>query len=173
MHDKDLACKGSEEMIGQWSIAIAAGAFVVLVAGILLALHKALVHWGRMQITIEELGKQVQATQTELGLILQPAADTVQAINDQLQSSRKLFQAAEQASEAVDQVSKAAGHLTNLLSDAAVRYVEQSSKKQQKQVDEALQWAEIAVIAWQLWQKGRSRAVKMEQSGQEEALVEV
>ncbi len=150
-------------MIEQWSIAAAAGAFVILTLGFLLLLYKAVKDWRAIRQTVEGMGMQVQTAQAELARILEPAADTVQAVNDQLQSSRKLLLAAEQASEVTNQVAKAAGHLTSLLSETAGRYVELSTGRKKQQIDEALQWAEIAVIAWQLWQNGKIRAAQMEE----------
>ncbi|MFD2117319.1 DUF948 domain-containing protein [Paenibacillus yanchengensis] len=159
--------KGSEIIMEQGSLIIIALTFIVLTIGLLTILHIALKHWIKIQQTVAGLGMQVQATQAEIELILQPTKEAVDRINEQLKSSKKIFTAAEQTTDAVQQMTKAANYLSELLSTTTSRYVELTSHKKQKHIDESLQWAEIAVLAWQLWQNNRIRQAGVDLEGQE------
>ena len=143
-----------------WSAAIAAGAFVVLVAGILLALRSALSRLGQLQAAAESMRQDLNKLSLELSGLVQPAEETIRVMHRQLQSASKLFEAAGQVGGAIAHTTSAAQRITSVLSESAEQHAKRYETK--RQVGEALEWAELGMTAWQLWQTNRKAAAPAE-----------
>lgn len=139
-----------------WSAAIAAGAFVVLVSGILLALRSALIRLGQVQAAAESMRQDLNKLSLELGGLVQPAEETIRVMHRQLQAASKLFEAAGQVGGAIANTTSAAQRITSVLSESAEQHAKRYETK--RQVGEALEWAELGMTAWQLWQTSRKAA---------------
>ncbi|CAM4240739.1 uncharacterized protein YoxC [Paenibacillus endophyticus] len=140
-------------MVIAWSAAIAAGAFVILVAGILLALRSALRRLDHVQTEAAAMRLDVHKLSTELCRLVEPAEETIRSANRQLQAASKLFESAGQVGGAIANTTSAAEHITSLLSESAERHAKRYQTK--RQVGDALEWAELGMTAWQLWQTSR------------------
>lgn len=143
-------------MVAAWSAAVAAGAFVVLVIAVIIAIRSALIRLGRMQNLAEAIQQDLHKLSLEMSGILQPAEETVRTVNHQLQSVSWLFKAARQVGDTLEQTTSAIENAAAVLSQAARRHAERASEE--RQVDEAMQWAELGMTAWQLWQSRRGSA---------------
>ncbi|WP_138753233.1 DUF948 domain-containing protein [Paenibacillus sinopodophylli] len=142
-------------MIMTWSAAIAAGAFVFLVAGILLALRTALHRLGQVQIEAEAMRLDLHKLSTELSRLIQPAEETIRSANRQLLAASKLFESAGHIGGAIANTTSAAERITSLLSESVEQHA--NHHKTKRQVGEALEWAELGMTAWQLWQTNRKK----------------
>ncbi|OBZ12992.1 DUF948 domain-containing protein [Bacillus sp. FJAT-26390] len=147
-------------MIMTWSAAIAAGAFVVLAAGILLALRAALNKLGQVQAAADKVQQDLQKLSLELSGLIQPAEETIRAAHKQLESASKLFEAAGQVGGAIAHTTSAAERISSVLSESAEHHAKRYETK--RQVGEALEWAELGMAAWQLWQTSRKAAAPAE-----------
>ncbi|KRE49672.1 DUF948 domain-containing protein [Paenibacillus sp. Soil522] len=143
-----------------WSAAIAAGAFVVLVVGILLSLRSALIRLGQVQTAAESMRQDLNKLSLELGGLVQPAEETIRVMHRQLQAASKLFEAAGQVGGAIANTTSAAQRITSVLSESAEKHAKRYDTK--RQVGEALEWAELGMTAWQLWQTSRKAAASAE-----------
>lgn len=147
-------------MVMTWSAAIAAGAFVVLVTGILLVLRAALNRLGQVQAAAEAMQKDLHKLSLELSGLVQPAEDTIMAAHRQLESASKLFEAAGQIGGAIAHTTSAVERVTSVLSESAEHHAKRYETK--RQVGDALEWAELGMAAWQLWQTSRKTAAPSE-----------
>lgn len=143
-------------MVMTWSAAIAAAAFVVLVAGILLAMRSALGRLKQMQASAEAMQYDLQKLASELSGLVKPAEETIRAAHRQLQSANRLFEAAGQVGGAIAHTTSAVERVTSVLSESAALHAKRSATK--RQVGEAFEWAELGMAAWQLWQTNRKAA---------------
>ncbi|CAM4060915.1 DUF948 domain-containing protein [Paenibacillus alkaliterrae] len=143
-------------MVISWSAAIAAGAFVILAIGILIALRSALGRLAQMQASAAGMQQDLQKVTTELGGLVHEAEETIRAAHRQLQSASRLFEAAGQIGGAIAHTTSAVEHVTSVLSEAAELHAKRPATK--RQTGEVLEWAELGMAAWQLWQTSRKAA---------------
>ncbi|MOA11103.1 hypothetical protein D3C78_1310240 [compost metagenome] len=141
-----------------WSAAITAGAFVILTAGILYALRSALGKLAQLQASAAAAQDDLHKLTTELSGLVKPAEDTIRAAHRQLQSAESLFTAAGQIGGAIAHTTSAIEQVTSVLSDAAEKHAKRASTK--RQAGEAMEWAELGMTAWQLWQSSRREAAR-------------
>ncbi|WP_139992419.1 DUF948 domain-containing protein [Paenibacillus paridis] len=143
-------------MVITWSAAIAAGAFVILVGGILFILRAALRKLGQMQAMAEAMQSDLHKLTAEIGGLVQPTEETIREAHRQLQAASKLFEAVGQVGGAIAHTTSAAERITSVLSESAEEHAKRHETK--RQVGEALEWAELGMAAWQLWQTSRKSA---------------
>lgn len=147
-------------MVLTWSAAIAAGAFVILVAGILLALRSAIVKLSHVQASADVMQRDLQKLASEISGLIQPTEEAVRAAHCQLEALSKLFQAAGQVGGAIAHTTSAVEQVTSVLSESAELHAKRHETK--RQVGEALEWAELGMAAWQLWQTNRKATTSAE-----------
>lgn len=140
-------------MVMTWIAGIAAGAFVILAAGILVALRSALSRLGQVQAEAEAMRQDLHKLSQEISGLIQPAEETIREAHRQLQAASKLFEAAGQVGGAIAHTTSAAERITSVLSESAEQHAKRYRTK--RQVGEALEWAELGMAAWQLWQTSR------------------
>ncbi|WP_424766806.1 DUF948 domain-containing protein [Paenibacillus sp. sgz302251] len=143
-------------MVIAWSAAIAAGAFVFLVAGILMALRTALGRLMLVQASAAAMQQDLHKLTAELSALVQRAEETLQGANQQLQAASRLFEAAGHVGGAIAHTTSAVERVTSVLSESAEQHAKRSAAK--RQAGEALEWAELGMAAWQLWQTNRRSA---------------
>lgn len=143
-------------MVITWSAAIAAGAFVVMVVGILLAIRSALSRLAKVQASADVIQQDLHKLSLELSGLVQPAEETIRAAYRQLQAANSLFEAAGQVGGAIAHTTSAVERVTSVLSESAELHAKRHETK--RQVGEALEWAELGMAAWQLWQTNRKAA---------------
>lgn len=140
----------------EWSAAIAAAAFVLLVAGVLIGLRAAMAKLAGMQASAEAMQREVQRLAKDYGRLVQPAEQTIRTAQNQLQAASGLFNAASQIGGAMEQSASAVRRVSSVLSDQAAQHVERAAEK--RQIGEAFEWMELGMAAWQLWQSRRKKA---------------
>lgn len=143
-------------MIAQWSAAIAAAAFVILAGGILVAIRIMLIRLAELQRAAEAMQQDIGRLSTQAGRLMEPAEETIRTARSQLESTQRLFQAAGDIGGAIANTTSAIERASAVLSGAADRHAKRAETKQK--ADEAFEWAELGMAAWQLWQSGRKRA---------------
>lgn len=143
-------------MVVTWSVAIAAAAFVILVVGMLIAIRTALSRLGRMQASAEEIQQDMHKLALELNGLVQPAEETIRTVHRQLQSANRLFEAVEQIGDVITHTTSAAVNITSVLSESAAHHAKRTATK--RQASDTLEWAELGMAAWQLWQSSRKQA---------------
>ncbi|MBD2867524.1 DUF948 domain-containing protein [Paenibacillus arenilitoris] len=139
-----------------WSAAVAAGAFVLLAIGMLIALRSALGRLARAQASAEAMQRDVHKLAQELSGLAAPAEATIREAHKHLQSAGRLFEAAGQVGAAIAHTTSAVERVSSVLSESAERHANRAATK--RQVEEALEWAELGMAAWQLWQTSRKAA---------------
>ncbi|MGO4374385.1 DUF948 domain-containing protein [Paenibacillus sp. 2TAB19] len=143
-------------MIVTWSAAVAAGAFVILVAGLLVGMRILLGRLAQVQQSAEAMQREVARLGEELRGLVPPAEETIRTANRQLTNVNRLFEAAGEVGGAIKHTTSAVQSVTAVLADSAARHAERAATK--RQVGEAFEWAELGIAAWQLWQSKRSTA---------------
>ncbi|GGG55393.1 DUF948 domain-containing protein [Paenibacillus radicis (ex Gao et al. 2016)] len=139
----------------EWSAAIAAAAFVVLAAGMLLGIKAALDRLKAVQASAETMMAHMQVTAARLTALADPAEQTILTAQQQLQSVNRLFEAAGQIGESIEHTTTAVNRVSSVLSQSAITHAERAAE--QRQIGEAFEWAELGMAAWQLWQTNRKR----------------
>ena len=140
-------------MMVAWSAAIAAGAFVILVIGILIAIRSMLNKMECLRTSAEAAQHDLHKLSAQLGELLEPAEATVRTLHRQLQSTEILFEAAHQAGAAIGHAAAAARQWTAMLSQSAARQTKRMSEK--RHADYIQQWTELGISVVKLWQSGR------------------
>ncbi|WP_238190973.1 DUF948 domain-containing protein [Paenibacillus sp. L3-i20] len=139
--------------MAQWSAAVAAGAFVLLVTGGLLAIRSLLLRLAEVQKSAVAIQRDMHQLSAEIGAVLQTTHEAVRTVQRGLDSTDGLVQAVRQVGGTIEHTTSAVERVTSTLSGAAVKHAERIA--QNRQVDEAVQWAELGLTAWQLWQTRR------------------
>ncbi len=159
--------------MAEWSAAIAAGTFIVLTVGIMLALRAGLAKLE--QVKRETVGLQQELTRqaaelaaltrqelsarsAELGGLMQQSEKTMCALQQQLQAASLLFEAAGHVGGAIRHTTSAAEQAAAVLATAASRHARRAETS--RRVGEAFDWAELGMTAWQLWQANRKAAAE-------------
>ncbi|MFF2481536.1 DUF948 domain-containing protein [Paenibacillus sp. NPDC058071] len=139
----------------EWSAASAAVAFTVLTIGLLLFARAAMIKLAKVQSAADELSRRLQGSAERLERIAEPAEETIRTVNRQLHSVNRLFEAASHIGGTIEHASRAANEAAAVLAKSVSRHAERDSG--QRRVEEALDWAELGMAAWQLWQTNRKR----------------
>lgn len=140
--------------MAEWSAAVAAGAFVVLAAGLLIGLRVLLKRLEQAQVSVQAVQADLHKLTAEISAVMQPLEDSVRSVHRGLEAAEGLVQAVRQVGGTVERTTSAVERVTTALSSSAVKHAERISRG--KQLDEAAQWAELGLTAWQLWQSRRS-----------------
>ncbi|MDQ6421825.1 hypothetical protein RB620_20565 [Paenibacillus sp. LHD-117] len=141
-------------MAMEWIATAAAAAFVVWVAGTLLAARMLLARLARIQAAAESVRADVHRLSGELSQVLLPTEQTVRSVLQSVESAERLFQAAGQVGGTIESATSAVERVATTLSRSAISHAERIAHK--REVDQAVQWAELGLTAWQLWQSGRN-----------------
>ncbi|MDF2836967.1 MAG: hypothetical protein K0Q63_2607 [Paenibacillus sp.] len=137
----------------EWIAAIAAAAFVVWVAGTLIAIRALLARITRLQASAAAVQEDVHRLSGELSQILLPTELAVRSVQQNMESTEKLFQAARQVGGTIEATTSAVERVATSLSRSAAGHADRIAKR--RELDAAVQWAELGLTAWQLWQTGR------------------
>nr|WP_232242937.1 DUF948 domain-containing protein [Paenibacillus sp. GSMTC-2017] len=150
-----IDARGREEVavVAEWSAVAAAGAFILLVAGVLFAIRSLLIRLSRVQSSAEAIQADMHLLSTEIESVLQTTHEAVRALQRGLESTEGLVQAVRQVGGTIQHTTSAVERVTSTLSASAVKHVEGIAEK--RHIAEAVQWAELGLTAWQLWQARR------------------
>lgn|GEM_PF-647837 len=147
-------------MITVWCEVAATIVFAVLTVGLLIGLKKIISRIALIQQSSERLEQDVRALMKKLQGTSERADETLELVSNQLQSVSGLFQAASLFGESVENASAAVNSMTAALSNKARQQAERIENKKLRGLDEALDWAEVGMTAWQLWQSVRDKVAK-------------
>ncbi|MCR2806495.1 DUF948 domain-containing protein [Paenibacillus soyae] len=140
--------------MAEWSAAVAAGAFVVLTAGLLIGLRLLLKRVEQTGAAVREAQADLHRLAAEISSVLQPLEESVRSVHRGLEAAEGLVQAVRQVGGTVEKTTSAVERVTDAFSSSAVKHAERIARG--KQLGEAAQWAELGLTAWQLWQSSRS-----------------
>ncbi|WP_240941099.1 DUF948 domain-containing protein [Paenibacillus sp. HB172176] len=138
----------------EWSATLAAVAFAVLVAGVLIALRALLAKLARIQATADRLQNDLHHISGEVSSLLQPAEQSIRIVQKRLDATEGLFSAVRQAGDSIEHTVSAVEKAASMLSTSAVKHAENIARK--KQGEAIVQWTELGLTAWQLWNSSRS-----------------
>ncbi|GFN30200.1 DUF948 domain-containing protein [Paenibacillus xylaniclasticus] len=134
--------------------------FAALTAGLLIGLRTIVSRVVLIQLSSERLEQDVRALLIKLQKTSERADETLELISAQLRAVSGLFQAASLLGESVENASAAVNSMTAALSNKARQQAERIENKKLRGLDEALDWAEVGMTAWQLWQSVRDKIAK-------------
>jgi len=141
-------------VMAEWSAVAAAAVFVVLVVGLLIGLRVFLRRLEQTQASIDAVKADIHKLTDETSAVLKPLEDTIRGIQRGVDAAEGLVQAVRHVGGTVVRTTSAVERVTTALSSSAVQHAERIARS--KQLDEAAQWAELGLTAWQLWQSRRS-----------------
>ncbi|WP_127532528.1 DUF948 domain-containing protein [Paenibacillus kobensis] len=147
-------------MITEWCLIAATVIFAVLTAGLLIGLKNIVSRIVLMQQSSQRLELDVRTLMVKLQGTTERADKTLALVSDQLKAVSGLFQAASLFGESVENASAAVNSMTAALSNKARQQAERIENKKLRGLDEALDWAEVGMTAWQLWQSVRDKIAK-------------
>ena len=152
-------------MTMEWSAALAAIAFSVLVAGVLIALRALLAKLARIQATADRLQEDVHRISGEVSSLLEPAKQSMRLVQKRLDATEGLFSAVKQAGGAIEHTVSSVERAASVLSQSAVQHAERIAQK--KQGEAIVQWTELGLTAWQLWNSSKAaKTTNNQQAGQ-------
>ncbi|OUS77616.1 hypothetical protein B1748_07425 [Paenibacillus sp. MY03] len=140
-------------MTMEWIATVAVAAFVIWVAGTLLAVRALLGRMARVQASAEAVQEDMHRLSGEMSQVLLPTEQTMRSLQQSAESAERLFQAVGQVGGTIEHATSAVERVTGTLSQSAICHAERIAK--QRELDAAVQWAELGLTAWQLWQTGR------------------
>lgn len=144
--------------MAEWSAAVAAAAFVVLTAAVIVALRSLLARINRFERSVRTIEEQSAAVMQELRELASEASGTVQKVSRQLDRADGLFEAAGRLGESMQQTAAAVTRVTTAIDRTAAAHVERSIKANRERIGDALDWAEAGWTAWRWWQAKRESA---------------
>jgi len=138
-------------------IAIACAVFVVatLIAFRLLVL--------RLQILTEKtvaMQRDLQELSSACSKLMVTTDATVKEIGEVASTVNQVVGAAKDMGQSISQTAAVIRQVSSTLSQRAARYTEQ--ERGSKGLDDMMQWTELAMSAWQLWQTGRQKSKQSE-----------
>ncbi|MWC28879.1 DUF948 domain-containing protein [Paenibacillus sp. MMS18-CY102] len=140
-----------------WCAVAATVVFIVLAIGLLIGLRAVVYRLALMQQSTEKLERDMRTLMLKLQGTTDRMDDTLGLVSAQLRAMSGLFQAASLMGESVENASAAMNAMTAALSNKARQQAERIENKRLKGLDEALDWAEVGMTAWQLWQSVRDK----------------
>lgn len=138
----------------EWIAAVATAIFAVLTIGILMALCALVTRLHALQQSVLEAQAEITRLSEETRAVLIPAEEAVRNLQEGLGAAKGWFRAMEDAGSMVAKTTTAAEKAAHVLSQSAVRHAERLS--QSREAEQAVQWAELGLTAWQLWRSGRN-----------------
>ncbi|MBD3919594.1 DUF948 domain-containing protein [Paenibacillus sp. PR3] len=134
--------------------------FVILTIGLLIGLRVLIIRLRQMQQAGERLEQEMHLLMRKLQGTTERAEIALDLVSTQLKAVNGLFQAASVLGESVENASAAVNAMTAAMANKARQQAERIENKRMKGLDEALDWAEVGMTAWQLWQSVRDKVVK-------------
>jgi uncharacterized protein YoxC len=134
--------------------------FIILTIGLLIGLRIIVIRLRQMQQAAERLEQDMHALMRRLQGTTERAEITLDLVSSQLKAVSGVFQAASMLGESVENASAAVNAMTAAMANKARQQAERIESKRIKGLDEALDWAEVGMTAWQLWQSVRDKVVK-------------
>lgn len=142
-----------------WFYAICAGVVscvIIVVAVVAVWTMRELVRQSKgMALRAEELSRQSEELVGELRRMLSAAEEAATASGRQLQG---FIRSAGQLGEACSGFAGAVRQVSESVNQAAERRIRHSANKYGPQINEALNWAEAGLTAWQWWKKHCAQA---------------
>lgn len=135
---------------------IATGAFVILVIAIIVTMRMLIIQLNTIAATATDMKQDISRLSLEFRVLIQSTDETVKIISDSVQSVQGIVHATRQISASLEQTATMVENVTSKLSSRASHFIEQ--EKVDRQIDDAMQWADLAFSAWQLWQGGRKKS---------------
>jgi len=139
----------------EYSFWIIAGSAVVFVIALIVAIIKILVKIEQMTKTATEIKQDIQRLSLESSVLIQSTDETMRMIKESVHAAQGLVHATKQVGQTIDHTTAMVEKVTNALSEKAITYVEK--EKTNRHLDEALQWTELALSAWQLWNDRKAK----------------
>ncbi|WP_270170059.1 hypothetical protein [Paenibacillus sp. SYP-B4298] len=137
----------------------AASASIVLVAMVgIWAIREVVRQFKGVALRAEQLSCQSEELVGELRRLLSAAEDAAATAAEQGRQLQGFIHSASQLGEACSGFAGAMQQLSESVTRSADRRVRQAANKYGPQLDEALNWAEAAMTAWQWWKKKCSQA---------------
>lgn len=87
--------------------------------------------------------------------LIQTADDTMKEIGDVASTVNQVVGAAKGMGQSIEQTAGVMKQISGVLSQRAAQYVERDRNR--GQMEDMMQWTELAMSAWQLWQTGRQK----------------
>jgi len=134
--------------------------FVILTIGLLIGLRVLIIRLRQIQQAGERLEQEMLLLMRKLQGTTERAEVALDLVSNQLKAVNGLFQAASVLGESVENASAAVNAMTAAMANKARQQAERIENKRMKGLDEALDWAEVGMTAWQLWQSIRDKVVK-------------
>jgi uncharacterized protein YoxC len=138
----------------EWIAAIATAVFAMLAIGILIALHALVLRLNALQKSALEAQAEITRLSQQARAVMIPAEEAARSLQEGLEAAKCWFRAMEDAGSIVAKTTTAAEKAAHVLSQSAVRHAERLS--QTREAEQAVQWAELGLTAWQLWRSGRN-----------------
>jgi uncharacterized protein YoxC len=138
------------------SVLIIAIACAIFVTVALIALRLLVM---RMQTLTEKtiaMQRDLQELSNACGKLMQTTDDTVKEIGEAAATVNHVVGAAKDMGQSISETAAVMKQVSSILSQRAAQYVEQD--RGTKQLDDMMQWTELAMSAWQLWQTGRQKS---------------
>jgi uncharacterized protein YoxC len=139
---------------------VATVVFIILTIGLLIGLRIIIMRLRQMQLSAERLEQDMHDLMRTLQGTAERAEVALDLVSAQLKAISGLFQAASVLGESVENASVAVNAMTAAMANKARQQAERIENKRIKGLDEALDWAEVGMTAWQLWQSVRDKVVK-------------
>jgi len=137
-------------------IAVACAVFVVAmvitIRLLVLRLHTLTEQTVAMQRDLQELSHTCSKLMVTTDATVKEIGEVAATVNQVVGAAKDMGQSISQTATVIRQVS-------STLSQRAARYTEERGSKQ---LDDMMQWTELAMSAWQLWQTGRQKSKQTE-----------
>lgn len=147
-------------MLIELSVAVIAVAFVALTIYVIISLKSVNDSVQQVSRTLEKVQLHVDDVTRETVTMLKSTTQITEDLHNKLKHVDALFESVGEVGEAVNQVTASMKQVSATVTKSITHGVETSVHKQQKRIDEVIQWTNVAVNVWQKLQAFKSNKPK-------------
>lgn len=149
-------------MLIELSVAVIAAAFVALTIYLIITLRSVNDSVQHVSKTLEKVQLQVDEVTRETVIMMRTTNQITEDLHKKLKQVDALFESVGDVGEAVNQVTSSVKQVSATVTKSITHGVQNGVNKQQKRIDEVIQWTNVAANLWQKYQALKSNRTKGE-----------
>lgn len=149
-------------MLIELSVAVIAAAFVALTIYLIITLRSVNDSVQHVSKTLEKVQLQVDEVTRETVIMMRTTNQITEDLHKKLKQVDALFESVGDVGEAVNQVTSSMKQVSATVTKSITHGVQSGVNKQQKRIDEVIQWTNVAANLWQKYQALKSNKPKGE-----------
>lgn len=136
----------------EWSVAVAAGAFVILTVVMIAVLMNLRILIKQLQGTAEQMEEQVRLITEDAVQLLQRTDHTVSMIQEQIRKSASFMDSVEAAGTVMRSTAQQVDNISSAISHSVIQHVQHAHEENQQRMSPLFRSLDAAMTLWSSWQ---------------------